>query len=96
MRLPEPDATAAIARPNVIRPATAPATAPVMAPSTTNGPRTIQRGAPTSCMIAISSRRAWMAALMLFIVTATATKPSIPMNANPARAIPKRTTWIRW
>ena len=47
-------------------------------------------------MIEISSRREWIAALMLFIVTATATNPSMPMNANPAMATPSSTAWMRW
>ena len=67
-----------------------------MAPSTTNGPRTIQRGAPTSCMIVTSSRREWIAALMLLMVTVTATKPSSARKAKPATAMPKSTAWMRW
>src|SRR5438874_3515863 len=92
----DPAAMPDIASPNVTSPATTPASVPVIAPSMTNGPRTIHRGAPTSCMIVISSRRAWMAALMLFIVTDTATNPSNPTNAKPATAIPNSTAWIRW
>lgn len=64
--------------------ANSPATAPVRAPSTTNGPRTIQRGAPTSCMMATSSRRAWMAERMLLPVTMTATRPSTARKVPPA------------
>ena len=86
----------AIVRPNVARPAAAPARAPVIAPSTTNGPRTIQRGAPTSCMIVTSSRREWMAALTLLMVTVTATNASTARKARPPTAMPKITAWIRW
>src|SRR4029077_18507597 len=53
----DPAAMPVMASPNVTAPATPPAMPPVMAPSTTKGPRTIQRGAPTSCMIETSSRR---------------------------------------
>src|SRR5438309_1672496 len=96
MKAPAAAVIPANVRPNVMRPATKPAVAPVIAPSTTNGPRTIQRGAPTSCKIVISSRRAWIAILMLFMVTVTATKASKPRNAMPATAAPNRTAWMRW
>src|ERR1700682_1637048 len=90
-----PAEIAAIVSPNTTRPATAPDRAPVIAPSTTNGPRTIQRGAPTSCMIVTSSRREWIAARMLLMVTVTATNPSSVRNAMPAIATPSKTAWIR-
>src|SRR6202171_1337575 len=92
----EPPAIATTVKPKTMSPATAPDRAPVMAPSMTNGPRTIQRGAPTSCMIVTSSRREWIAARMLLTVTVTATNPSSARNAMPAMATPSRTAWIRW
>ena len=74
VKLSEPAAIPAIVRPKTTRPAAAPARPPVMAPSMTNGPRTIHLGAPTSCMIATSSRREWMAARMLLMVTVRSLK----------------------
>ena len=90
-----PAATAARLARSVTSPATKPATPPVSAPSTTKGPRTIQRGAPTSCMIATSFWRDMIAARMLFAVTVTATKPSRSRNAPPATPTIAITRWMR-
>ncbi len=91
VKVPDAIETPARVNPKVMTPATAPAKAPVIAPSTTKGPRTIQRGAPTSCMMVISSRREWIAILTLFMVTVTATNASKPRKAMPATAAPSRT-----
>ena len=46
-------------------------------------------------MIVTSSRREWIAARTLFIVTVTATTPSIARNAIHAIAMPSTTAWMR-
>src|SRR5260221_932089 len=76
-------------------PATPPATAPVRAPSMTKGPRTIQSGAPTSCMIPISSPRERIAARRLLAGTVTAMKASSSSKARPMPATHQRTCWKR-
>ena len=90
LKLPAPAAIPARLAPIVTRPASAPARPPVSAPSITNGPLTIQRGAPTSCMIVTSSFLVRMAALMLLAVTVTATKPRRSRKAAPAMPTPVR------